>query len=354
MKVAIINDTHWGVRNDSTHFLAYFEKFYSEKFFPELVSRGITRILHLGDLVDRRKYININTANKLRTIFFEEAERLGMEIDVTIGNHDTYFKNTNEVNSLSELTRGYNYVRLYTRATEIEIDGRLILLIPWICDDNREHTIEMINKTKAIVAMGHLELSGFQMYKGVPQHHGDDPSMFGSFDVVLSGHYHHRSTSGNISYLGAPCEYTWSDHNDDRGFHIFDTDTLELEFVKNPFTMFKKAFYDDINMSEEELMELQFEDCANSIVKLVVRNKNNPHLFDKFVDAIEKAKPYDLQIVEDHMNLNLEDDMEIVSEAESTLDIFKKYIRQLAIPENKQHNLEKTIIELYDEATSLS
>ena len=58
MKYALITDTHFGVRNDSQILLEYQKKFYDEIFFPYLDKNDIKHIVHLGDLVDRRKSIN--------------------------------------------------------------------------------------------------------------------------------------------------------------------------------------------------------------------------------------------------------------------------------------------------------
>jgi DNA repair exonuclease SbcCD nuclease subunit len=55
MKIAIITDQHFGARNDSQHFLDYYEKFYSEVFFPQIDSNDINNVLILGDTFDRRK-----------------------------------------------------------------------------------------------------------------------------------------------------------------------------------------------------------------------------------------------------------------------------------------------------------
>ena len=67
MKIALITDTHWGARNDNVIFSNYFRKFYDNIFFPLLEERNIKTLLHLGDVVDRRKYIN--SARSLDRIF---------------------------------------------------------------------------------------------------------------------------------------------------------------------------------------------------------------------------------------------------------------------------------------------
>jgi DNA repair exonuclease SbcCD nuclease subunit len=243
MKIAIITDTHWGVRNDQIAFLDNSKKFLDNVFFPYLDDNGITTVIHLGDLVDRRKYLNIYTARRLREDFISPLHARGVKPYITIGNHDTYYKNTNSVNAIRETY--LNDFHLYEEATEVEFDGVKILFMPWICEENRDHAMEMIRTTNAQICMGHLEIAGFEMYRGSPVSHGDDRSIFDRFDLVLSGHYHHRSSAGNIHYLGSHAEFTWSDYDDPKGFHVLDTQTREVAFVENPFKMFRKVWYND-------------------------------------------------------------------------------------------------------------
>lgn len=101
MKVAVITDTHWGARNDHQAFAQYFIKFYDEVFFPKIDELGIKHVLHLGDLTDRRKYINFVTAKNFETHFMKPLYDRGIRLDVVAGNHDTFYKNTNEINSLN-------------------------------------------------------------------------------------------------------------------------------------------------------------------------------------------------------------------------------------------------------------
>jgi len=355
MKIALITDSHAGVRNDSLAFHDYMKKFYDNIFFKYLSEHSIRTVVHCGDIIDRRKYININTAYRLRRDLIEPALNQGIEWHQIIGNHDTYHKNTNEVSSFTELFGSYeNYTTLniYDTTTEVMFGDTKILLIPWICDDNKEHSFDLIRNTDAQIAFGHLELQGFEMFKGSIVSHGYDPESFGRFDIVCSGHYHHRSNRGNIYYLGSPAEYTWSDYNDPRGFHIFDTETRQLEFIENPYKMFKKVWYND--GSEEFLeSEMDYSQFENSMVKVIVQEKNNPYWFDKFIENIEKQNPVDLQVVEDHLNLGLEEDQDIIDEAESTLDIFKKYIGTAEIKGVNKVKLENKITELYHEALTI-
>ena len=350
MKIALITDTHWGVRNDQIAFLDNNKKFLDDIFFPYLDLHGISNVVHLGDLVDRRKYLNINTAKRLRDDFISPLRDRGITAHLIIGNHDTYYKNTNTVNSIREF---YNddFI-IYERATEVKFDDVPILFIPWICDDNRDETIEIIGKTNAQIAMGHLEIAGFEMYRGSPVSHGDDRSLFGRFDLVCSGHYHHKSSHGNINYLGSHAEFTWSDYDDPKGFHILDTETRELTFVVNPHKMFRKIWYNDKDKTSEEVMDRDFSKYAGAYVKLIVSNKDNPFVFDLFTTKLYEALPLEVTIVEDHRNMDTISEEDLLDETEDTLTILSKYIGTIeSNVDNK--DLDNLMRSLYHEALQM-
>jgi DNA repair exonuclease SbcCD nuclease subunit len=351
MKIALITDTHWGVRNDSLIMHNQMKKFLDEVFFPTLDRENIDTVIHLGDLVDRRKYINYLTAKRLRDDFLVPLHEKNITMHVIAGNHDTFYKNTNEVNALTELVSGkYDNVRVwYEEPVEYSFDGTHILLLPWICDENRQLTLDTIKLSTAPIVMGHLELNGYEMYRGHVSDHGDDPKLFDKFDLVCSGHYHTRSNSSNIFYLGTPAQYTWSDFADDKGFHILDTNTRSLTFIANPYTSFKKFFYDDLNKQLDEVIVFDAEDYKDCYVKVIVKNKTNPYWFDLVIERLEKSGAADLQVVEDHFNLDLEEDSDIVNEAEDTMSIVRKFIGSMNINTDKKR-VETIIQNLYIEA----
>jgi DNA repair exonuclease SbcCD nuclease subunit len=355
MRLALITDTHWGVRNDNVAFMDNSKRFLDDVFFPYLDKHNVNTVCHLGDLVDRRKYINFNTALRLRQDFLQPLFERNIVLHIIAGNHDTYFKNTNRVNALRELVddRYSEQFKIYDQIPrEVEFGNLTVLMLPWICDENRQICLDRIKSTPAQIVFGHLELAGFEMYKGSMVSHGDDRGMFSRFDMVLSGHYHHRSTDGSIYYLGSHAEFTWSDYNDPKGFHILDTETRELTFIENPYTMFGKFWYDDLSKtSPPECFDLNA--FAGKIVKVIVQNKTDLYKFDRFIDAFEKVSLLEMQIVEDHLNLGVVEDEEIINEAESTIGIFKKYIDQVNSPNLNKEKLEQTIVELYNEAIAI-
>jgi len=272
LKVAIITDQHFGARNDSIAFLDFFQKFYDDTFFPSLDAAGINTVLILGDTFDRRKYVNFYALDRAKKMFFDKLEERGIRVHMLAGNHDTYYKNTNDVNSPDLLLREYNNIDVIDSPETIVIDGTSICMMPWICPENYQESIDEMKNTKAEICMGHFEIAGFAMHRGMESHEGLSKEIFDKFDMVFSGHYHHRSDDGHIYYLGNPYELTWQDYKDTRGFHLFDLERRELEFIPNPNTMFERVEYDD---KDCEPIDLDLIDLNGKYVKLVVVNKTD-------------------------------------------------------------------------------
>ena len=256
MKIALITDTHWGARGDSLTFLNYFKKFYDNIFFPYLEEHNIKTCIHLGDVVDRRKFINFKILNDLRENFIDRLWKMGVDTHIIIGNHDTFHKNTNSLNSIEEIFTTYDGQTepwIYSSPKEVDFDGLGIVMMPWINEDNYGDAMKMIQNTSCQILMGHLEVKGFEQHTGSWNQEGLEARIFEKFDMVMSGHFHHKSDDGTVYYLGNPYEITWSDYKDTRGFHIFDTETRELEHIQNPYRMFHKVFYDDSEETFESL-----------------------------------------------------------------------------------------------------
>ena len=269
MKLALITDLHFGVRNDHTAFADFQEKFYNDIFFPYLKDHSIDTIVDLGDTFDRRKYINFVSLDRAKRMFFDPIEKNEYKLHTLVGNHDSFYKNTLEINSMNLLAEHYENIRIYESPEIATFDGLDIVMLPWICTDNQEQIFELCKNTSAQILFGHLELSGYQMYKGQAIHHGMNDDWLRKFDIVCTGHYHTKSVTGNINYLGCPYEMTWSDFDDTKGFHIFDTDTRELEFIENPYKMFHKLHYNDQDKIMEQIVNQDFSALENSFVKVL-------------------------------------------------------------------------------------
>jgi len=323
MKIAILNDTHCGIRNSSEIFLNNAEQFYNDVFFPECEKHGIKQIVHLGDYYDHRKFVNFKALNHNRRIFLDQIRKRGMSMDIIPGNHDTFYKNTNELNSLKECLGHYmNEVHIIMEPTVMQYDSLKLGLLPWICQDNYDLCMNFIRDCRADWIGSHLELNGFEMMRGLTNKHGMDPKLFSRFEMVLSGHYHCSSKKDNIWYLGSQMEFFWSDAHDAKYFHILDTETREMTKIRNPHTLFEKILYND----EEIDYNNYNKDLTNKFVKVIVVNKTDPFIFDRFIDNIQNQKIYELKIAEnfnEFIGANVEDEN---MSFEDTAEIVDTYI----------------------------
>ena len=225
-------------------------------------------------------------------------------------------------------------------------------MVPWICDDNQVEIFNKVKESRSQICFGHFEIAGFEMDRGNVCHEGIDKSQLSKYDVVLSGHFHHKSDDGQIFYVGTPGEMTWSDYNDPRGFHIFDTSTRESSFIQNPYSMFYKVTYDDTKQDFEYWRQHDYTQYKETYIKVVVINKQNPFMFDTVIDNLYKCGVSDLSIVEDFSEINFDQDQEIIDQAEDTMTILSKYIDGLSL--NVESEKLKTLMrELYVEALNL-
>ena len=340
MKIAILGDTHFGSRGDHKIFHDFFDRFYTNTFFPYLKEHGISDVIQLGDLFDRRKYINFFTLAESKRYFFEPAKEFNL--NVLIGNHDIYWRESLEVNSTSLVLGEYDNINVFAEPRTINIDGTSIDIIPWICEDNKDSVMEFISKSKSDICVGHFEIAGFSMYRGAEAHDGLNGNMFSKYELVLSGHYHTRSKKENIVYTGTPYEMTWQDYSDPKGFHVFDTKTRKLEFIENPYTIFHRIEYND----SEKLVELDSLDLKDCIVRLIVVNKTDYYKFDQFVTKLYTKGCYEIKIVEDlsefsegevDEEINLEDTVSVLSnyidslETDADVDQIKNFMKSLYV-----------------------
>lgn len=324
-KVLVLGDLHLGARGDSLDFLNYFNKFFEDILFPYIEVNKISNVILLGDLFDKRKTININTFHLSKESFFDKLSSICKNVYIILGNHDVYFRQSLKVNSPSILLESYKNFKVISEPSTITINREKIDMIPWICDENKENILEFIENSSSKICMGHFEFSGFEMDKGNVFMGGSiDKSLFQKYLVVLSGHFHHKSSDNHIYYLGTPYEITWADYDDLKGFHVIDLKTKNIEFIENPYSIFKKIVYDDVEQDIEYWKNFNYEELSNVYVKLMVMNKNDEYLFDVALDMINKANSIQLAIIEDIHRAEIVE--EEVNEAEDTYSVLCKYV----------------------------
>ena len=337
MKVAIITDTHYGARKGSKYLHDYFEKFYRDVFFPTMEEYNIKTVIHMGDAFDSRKSIDYQSLEWAKRVVFNPLQ--SYDVHMIVGNHDCYYKNTNQVNSPELLLQTYPNIKTYSEVSEVNIGKLKILFIPWINAENFQKTVNAIKSTTSVCAMGHLELNGFRAHRGHVMEDGMECNLFEKFTKVFSGHYHTRSDDGRIFYLGNPYEMFWNDVNDARGFTIFDTETLEHTPINNPYKLFYNIYYEDT-----PIQLFNFKEYEGKIVKVIVRKKSKPKDFEKFIDKLYSIGVQDMKIIE-NFQITESEDFE-VDEEENTISILNRYIEESDLELDKGM-VKKIIQDLY-------
>ena len=345
MKIALITDQHLDGRKGNLAFWDYFQKFYDNVFFPTLEKEGIRTIIDLGDTFDNRKSMDYNTFNRIDENYFQRLK--DYEVHMILGNHCTYYKNTNKINSPELLLDKYLNIRIYSEPKEILLGGKVFLMMPWINKENNEECLRLIANSEADIMCGHLECDGFEVTPGMKFEGGFKLSQFKNFKRVWSGHFHHKSKHGNVQYLGNPYQMFWNDYKDTRGFHIYDTKTDKLKFVKNPYEIFDKIFYDDASVDYNKQDVSSYKD---KFIKLIVEEKRVYQMFETLVDRLYNVGAHDVKIVETLVDADNVEDADL--ETKDTMTLLNEYIDEVEIAVDKTE-LKSLMRTLYIESCNV-
>lgn len=350
MKLAVITDIHIGARSDSLLFCKHQLKFFNEIFIPYLKENNIDTIICMGDLFDRRKFTNHAILHEWKKEVFDRLTEF--DFHLILGNHDIAYRNSLKVNSPSLFLNHYDNIILYDEPKEVVFDELKVLMCPWICLENEEQSKTLLRESKSKVVFGHFEINGFEMHRGQVATDGYERSIFERFDCVFSGHFHHRSSNGPIHYIGNPYDLSWADFNDYRGFAVFDTSTLEFEYIDNPFKVHSKFYYDDKNKGQDYYKGFDLNGLEDCFVKVVVVNKTDLYQFDQFLNRLYSIKLADLKIIEEFDDIAADQVSDEKIDLEDTMTLMDTYIDSIEIDGEKE-KLKSLMKGLYLEASRL-
>ena len=124
----------------------------------------------------------------------------------------------------------------------------------------------------------------------------------------------------------------WNDVYDrNRGFHLFDTDTLVHTPVNNPYQMFHNLYYED---TPHQMLDITKYD--KKILKVIVRKKSDRKQFEKYIDKLYSSNLAELKIVE---NFDFTEGEEFeADESEDTISLLNRYIQESEV------DLDKSVI----------
>lgn len=344
-RIAVLGDPHFGLRNNSKYFRDKQIEFFESIFFPSLIKNNIKDLIILGDTFDNRKNIDISILNFFHERFFKVLESNNINTYMLIGNHDIYFKNTSEINSVKQLELKYSNIKVIDEFEDIIINNTKLGLCSWITPENESKFLEYLNSTSSEILFGHFEINSFDMTPGHPCEHGLSINLFSKFKKVISGHFHIRSKKNNIEYVSTQLEHNWGDYSLEKGFALLDINTSEIEYINNPITIYEKINYSNlINVKEFEYKK--YQDKIVRIYSLTEDIKNKK--FDSFIENLNKVI-YNLEVIPLDKSITT---TEIVLDQESDFKkLISKYINQSDIIDKSI--IENKLFEIFNSAEQL-
>jgi hypothetical protein len=224
MSVLFLADPHLGTSNHNKEVFKAHLEFFEQQLFPYVLQNKIKNVVICGDFYDNRNVVDIFILQETKERFFKWFADNNVSLHLTVGNHCTYFKDTNKYNiytaaGIDKLTNIY----VYHDVTNVIIDRKIFSFVPW----QVENKPVILNKEVDVV-VGHFPAIGFPMTKGIDCKDGIDISSFKEYPLVVSGHFHIQKRIGNFQMLGNPYQKDWGDFGESKGFWVFENDKLTL------------------------------------------------------------------------------------------------------------------------------
>lgn len=317
MKTVIIGDLHIGIRNGNQYFFRMMKNFFEEKFFPFLYENNITRVIQLGDILDKRKSIDFTVAKFLRDDFLRKFDESKIELYAISGNHDLYYRQSVSIDGPSQFTNGYQYVKIIKEPMVLDD----FLLIPWVCDENKQNIVDFLEKNRnpQKIVLGHFELAGFPVIKGHMAERGSlENDIFSGYKKVISGHYHSPSSRKNIVYIGTPYELSWNETGDEKKYYVYDDETTEIVPIYTNQRLFIQVDWykrDDYNL----------EFFKDKYIRLLIDEETDENILSLYLSEIDKIGVADIKVLRKDIVDNAKEQEE-VTQVDDILSIMMTYI----------------------------
>ncbi|AUS02033.1 metallo-dependent phosphatase-like protein [Vibrio phage 3.058.O._10N.286.46.B8] len=345
-----LGDTHGGVRDGNELVMAFQLQYLVDVVIKYCLENQINTIIQLGDIWEVRRATNNNVSDRWKKEFFDVLEHHGIQLITIVGNHDAYYKNRIKPNFTNTLLSKYSNITIIQDPTEMLLNGTKYAFVPWICKDNYNECINMIENTDAEIMVGHYEIKGARMESGVCED-GMPMEKFARFKKVVSGHFHTQGVYGNIQYAGTPYETTWADYGEAKGFWTSNTAVDEMVFHRNENPLHIKVSY----VEENNMDEVFEQDLKNKYIKVTVESRENFKKYEKWLMRLETMGMFDLKIIEPMMSLDSdESDMEVDVDnldVVKTEDMIVNYVGD--VYPDRADRLSKMMLGLHAEAENL-
>jgi len=340
-KVCCISDIHIGVHQNSNtwHDIAVE---WAGWLKQQLVRKKIKDIIIAGDLFHYRDEIAVNTIHVVTDILNMWSE---FNIILLVGNHDAYYKDRSEINSLSILS-GWNNITVVSKPTTCTWYDKQITICPWGTE------VRAIDKCD--ILFGHFEIQSFKYNQFKVCDSGmRATSLLKKSPLTITGHFHLREErnykSGTILYLGNPFQMDFGDVYSSKGYYILDVPEGEYEFFENTVS----PTHQKVKLSElveyGSINEVVKRIFSNNIIKLIIDKQISPDDMDILLkkllqlESISITADYDVNFNKFGLETDSEHDL-------SGVDIsvaIEEFVNLLEDIPNKKEIIEYTV-ELYN------
>lgn len=350
-KIALISDVHFGCRNNSEIYLEIIKKLFTQTLANILDTNNITDVRILGDLFDCRNNINVRTLNVAMDVFrWYKINKPNIKFKILLGNHDIYYKNRIDVNSI-EFLRNLGNIEVIDAVTTETLCGKSIISYPWLVPGSNEHShfLSIANGTKKYdLCLGHFEVRGFEISKGVYDTENLEVSLFKNFGKVYTGHYHLRNTIENVSYLGCPFQQTWGDYGDEKGITILNVEDNTSQFIRNESSPeFLKIFVDDLqNKNISKLKRIK-----GNHVKFMIDKKVDESWIIKARAKIESCEPLTFEVENTIIETQLDDTDIDITKISDPFSLLMECVENITLEEDiDKTELKKYLMDIYSES----
>ena len=213
-KAACFTDIHFGLKSGSRTHNQDCENFVSW-FCDTARAQGCETAIFLGDWHHNRSTTDVSTMNYTLSNL-EKLSQSFEKVYFILGNHDLFYKDKREINSVEFMRLFPNIVPIRELYTEGDVT-----IMPWLIGDEWTE----VKQLKSRYIFGHLELPHFYMNAMVqmPDHGQLQTGHFQHQELVFTGHFHKRQQKGNVVYIGNAFPHNYADAgDDDRGMMIMD------------------------------------------------------------------------------------------------------------------------------------
>ena len=340
-KVCCIADIHIGVHQNSQMWLDICER-WADWLVSELKEQHIKDIIICGDLFHYRDEIAVNTIHHVTNFLHKLKD---FNIIMLVGNHDAFYKDRSDVNSMSILSGWENIAVIDRKVFTMQHGDSTLSFVPWGAEPEEVPECDII--------FGHFEIENFNLNKHFVCKNGiKSKDLLSRSDLVITGHFHTRATreykNGTIMYLGNPFQMDFGDAGQTKGYYTLDISTQEHIFHENK----KSPTHEKISLSglvEHGSIDKHIQQqIANNIVRFVVDKNIAPDEIEQLLRLLSSYKPLtlttDYNINFDRFGLEGQDDADL--SGVSIESAIEEFVNLLDI-ENKDKVIEYTK-ELYN------